>query len=130
MKRSLFLLFNHQVTKDQEEDARQSLGASVIADMPGDLKTLWRRVPPEIEGIYDFLEPFREWLDREAKAGDFVLVQGDFGACWHMVGHAFDRGLVPVYSTTDREAKEEYGKDGTIRTIHLFRHKQFRRYGE
>jgi hypothetical protein len=45
-----------------------------------------------------------------------------------MVNFAFEIGLIPVYSTTAREAVEEYD-DGTIKLVHHFRHQIFRKYG-
>ena len=72
----------------------------------------------------------RECLAANAKEKDFVLIQGDFGACYLMVNFALESGLVPVYSTTRREAVEEYGENGSIRITHHFRHVMFREYGE
>ena len=69
------------------------------------------------------------WLRSHAQANDFVLIEGDFGACYLMVRFAVENGLVPVYSTTFREAEEEYGEDGSVRLVHRFEHRIFRRYG-
>jgi len=127
---TLFLIFNHSVTRLQEEDARRSLGVGRIVDLPAELKALWQQIPPDIPGIFDYLEPVREWLTKRAEEGDYVLVQGDFGACFLMAKFAMERGLVPVYSTTEREAREEHAADGTVELTHRFRHRIFRRYGE
>lgn len=81
---------------------------------------------PEIAG---YLDPVRQWLASNAERDNFVLIEGDFGACFLMVHFALERGLVPVYSITDREATEEYSKDGSIRMTHRFEHHIFRRYG-
>jgi len=126
---TLFLLFNHQFTPFQETDARTSLGVAVTVPLPAELQELWSAIPPERTEINDYLDPIREWLGQEAKAGDYVLIQGDFGACWLMVRFAFKQSLVPVYSTTRREAEEEHSPDGKVRLTHHFQHQIFRRYG-
>ena len=129
MGKSLFLLFNHNITGVQTADARRTLGVTRIIDLPQDLKALWSQIPPDLHEISFYLEPVKEWLDSHARQKDFVLIQGDFGACFIMVKFSFDRGLIPVYSTTLREAVEEYVEDGTVRLVHQFKHQIFRRYG-
>lgn len=125
----LYLIFNHRITRLQEEDARRSLGIRQLVEPPEGLKELWRAIPPELPEIDAYLEPLRQWLAANGRPDDFVLIEGDFGACWLMVRFAFKQGLVPVYSTTLREAEEEYGDDGSVRLVHRFEHRIFRRYG-
>jgi len=127
--RSLFLIFNHTFTDAQEADARRSLNVEEIVPLPQRLRDLWSSIPPDLGEIGHYLAPLREWLDGRARPGDYVLVQGDFGACYLMVEHVRKLGLAPVYSTTRREANEEAGPDGTVRLTHNFRHERFRRYG-
>ena len=97
--------------------------------MPPDLKALWRQIPPDLTEIDNYLEPVKTWLARQSAESDFVLIQGDFGACYIMVQFAFEKGLVPVYSTTRRKAVEEHGNDGSIKLVHQFKHQIFRKYG-
>ena len=130
MTQSLFLLFNHRITPLQKTDAADTLGVSRFFSLPDDLQDLWSRIPPDLMQIDEYLAPIRAWLQENAFAGDYVLIQGDFGACFLMVNFAFERGLIPIYSTTDREAVEEYGDDGSVSLSHRFRHRVFRRYGE
>ena len=125
----LFVIFNHRVTKLQEEDAVRSLGVQRIIELPPHLKEIWSDIPPDLPAISEFVEPVMEWLASNAKANDFVLVQGDFGACFLMVNFALQKSLIPVYSTTGRDATEEYGEDGSVLLTHRFEHRMFRRYG-
>jgi hypothetical protein len=37
--------------------------------------------------------------------------------------------MIPVYSTTSREAVEVHHEDGSVELTHRFRHRMFRRYG-
>jgi hypothetical protein len=126
---TLFLIFNHRVTPLQEEDARRSLGVDRIVEPPEDLKGLWQQVPAEPEIIDGYLAPIKEWLRDHAQKGDYVLIQGDFGACFIMVNFAMGQGLIPIYSTTEREAAEEHRENGTVKIVHYFQHRRFRRYG-
>jgi hypothetical protein len=130
MKGLLFAIFNHTLTEAQVADARSRLGVKRIVSPPEELQALWRQVPADLEGIDGYLAPLKDWLAGEARAGDYVLIQGDFGATWIMVNHAFQLGLVPVYSTTERQAEETITGDGAVRLVHHFQHRRFRRYGD
>ena len=125
----LFLIFNHRLTGEQERDARVSLGVERTVELPRELKDLWSGFPPEVREIGPLLEPVRKWLASEGKEGDFVLIQGDFGATYLMVNFAFELKMIPVYSTTRRDAKEERQADGSTKLVHHFRHTIFRRFG-
>jgi hypothetical protein len=127
---TFFLIFNHQFTSEQEADARLSLGVKKIVPLPTELQERWRAIPPSLPALRNYLEPFRSWMASQAADGDYVLIQGDFGACYLLVHFALNQGLIPVYSTTQREAEEEILPDGTVRLIHHFEHQIFRRYGE
>jgi hypothetical protein len=129
MKTSLFLIFNHNIKPVQESDALDSLGVQRIINMPSDLKSLWEQIPSDMEKIDDYLFPVKDWLAQNSVINDYVLIQGDFGACYIMADFAFDIGLIPVYSTTKREAVEEHGDDGTIKLVHCVKHQKFRQYG-
>jgi len=128
MDKKLFLIFNHEITGVQEKDAVNSLGVGSIVALPDDLKALWSNVPPDLQEIRSYLQPVMDWLEKNADKDDYVLVQGDFGACYLMVQFCFEKGLVPVYSTTRREAVEKHLPDGSISLKHVFRHRIFRIY--
>jgi hypothetical protein len=129
MLRKLFLLFNHTLTELQVESARSSLEVEKIIEPPSELKALWRQIPPDITGISDYLKPVKQWLSENANISDYVLIQGDFGACFILVNLSLERGLIPVYSTTHREAVEEHISDGSVKIVHRFQHQIFRKYG-
>jgi len=126
----LFLLFNHRMGPQQAAQAREELGVREIVSPPPELQARWGQVPPELPGLQDYLAPLRDWLAKEALPGDYVLIQGDFGATYLMVRFAMERGLIPVYATTRREAQETVQPDGAVRLTHSFRHQRFRRYGD
>ncbi|MEA3429231.1 MAG: CRISPR-associated protein Csx20, partial [Thermodesulfobacteriota bacterium] len=113
----------------QKEDAHLSLGVEQITDLPQDLKKLWRQVPPVLSEISNYLEPVKTWLKSQAAKNDYVLIQGDFGACYIMVQFAFENGFLPLYSTTRREVVEEQQSGGAVKLVHNFKHQSFRKYG-
>lgn len=127
---TLYLIFNHTFTPAQEADARAALGVERIETMPAAAVAAWGDVPAGAPAIWDHLAPVRDWLRERAAPGDFVLIQGDFGACFLMVRFAFENGFNPIYATTRREATEETQPDGSVRLTHRFRHVRFRAYGK
>lgn len=126
----LFLLFNHELTPEQEAAVWEELGVTEIVVPPPELQARWRQIPPDLDGLAVYLRPLRDWLQQETRPGDYLLVQGDFGATYLMVRYACARRLVPIYATTQRQAQEERQPDGCVRLVHYFRHHKFRRYGE
>ena len=125
----LFLIFNHQLTTLQEKEARAELVVDTIHHLPEDMQKFWSSIPPDEPEIKPCLKPIETWLSSQAKTGDYVLIQGDFGACFLMVNFAFEHNLIPVYSTTERYALEEEQPNGAVKVIHHFQHQIFRKYG-
>ncbi|WP_322619321.1 CRISPR-associated protein Csx20 [Campylobacter californiensis] len=66
-------------------------------------------------------------LKEQAKSGDILLVQGDYGATYNMIRYAKILGLTPVYATTIRIASEQM-EDGKVVIKREFRHERFREY--
>lgn len=127
---ALFLLFNHRFTAAQKVAAREQLGVERISVLPAELQPIWGQIPPDLLELTGYLKPICSWLAGQATPGDYVLIQGDFGATYLMVRFALEHGLIPVYATTSRQALEEHLPDGTVKLLHYFQHQMFRRYGE
>jgi len=126
--KKMFLLFSHTLTPEQQEDAKVSLGITKFVPFSREIIKLWSNVPPGLESLNNYLEPIFACLKDNASSGDYVLVQGDFGATYHMVNFAKSLELIPVYATTERKSVEEIQQDGTVKKTSLFEHKRFRRY--
>jgi len=124
----LFLLFNHLLTDSQADQARQELGVENIIVPPKEVSHCWANIPPEPESIRRILEPVLRWIDAQVTVADFLLVQGDFGACHLILDHISGSGITPVYATTRRQAVEQRIDDNTVRLTHTFRHVRFRIY--
>ena len=123
----LFLLFSHQLTLDQTEDAQRSLGVSLtdIHYLPKELQQIFSNIPPELDMLNDYLSPIRNWLCQQSKPNDWILVQGDFGAVVHLVAFSKSCKLIPIYSTTQRVVTFE-ATTGEKRSY--FKHVKFRKY--
>ncbi len=125
----MFLLFNHSLTHTQEKEAQELWKVDRFISLPPDLKKIWAQIPADRKEISSTLTPLHIWLETESEANDLVLVQGDFGATWLMVNFALTLNLIAVYSVTVRDAQEEIQPDGTVKNVHFFSHRMFRRYG-
>jgi hypothetical protein len=123
----IFLLFSHKLTQIQIDDAKESLGIDEFIYLPNELQELFSQIPADLKDIQKYLEPIDLFLINEAKKGDYVLIQGDFGAVWHFVKTSFEFELIPIYSTNKRIAKEIFEGDKVIKTSE-FEHTIFRKY--
>jgi hypothetical protein len=126
--RKMFLVFNHMLTLEQETQAREVWGITHIFTLPPELKKIWEQIPADLDDISDIIFPVQQWLEKEADKNDVVLIQGDFGATWLLVDFALRAQLTPVYSVTQRDAREITQPDGSIKNTHVFKHKMFRLY--
>lgn len=125
---NLFLLFSHSLMPEQEQDAIQTFGIKTVTSLPESLQVLWSQVPAELDSLIDFGQPIWNWLKASAQQGDYVLVQGDFGLTHLTVKQSKQLGLIPIYATTVREAKEITNQDGRIEKTLYFQHVRFRLY--
>ncbi len=126
----MLLLFSHELTQEQIEDAKSTLNINEFVPLPSDLQKLWQNIPPAQPSITSYMELFRRFVKDNADNGDYALIQGDFGAVYLMVNFAFSLGLNPVYATTEREVLEKRMPDNTVRSERIFKHRIFRRYEE
>jgi len=126
---SLFILFNHTITPLQRDDAYASLMVEKIIAAPAEIQNLWSHIPPDLPELTASLGPVFQWLRGAAAAGDYLLVQGDFGATFLLVEFALQNGLIPLYSTTERTVVEQHLEDGGVKLEHNFRHVRYRCFG-
>ena len=126
--KKMILVFSHTLTQKQRDDAQNSFGIEEFISLPENLQRLWGSIPPDKKDISKAMEKIKEFIFDNAKNGDYVLVQGDFGAAYHIVKYCKDIGLIPVYSTTKRDADERNREDGSTETVRIFNHVIFREY--
>ena len=84
-KTSMILVFSHELTATQTDDAKESLGVFNFIKMPQTLQDKWSNVLPELSDLDEFITDFEKFIKTNMKMGDVVLVQGDFGATYGVV---------------------------------------------
>ncbi len=125
--KKLILLFSHNLTDIQKEDAKGSFGVESFVTLPDDVQTIWSNVPADLKDLNEYLQPVRDFLIAEVAYDDVVLVQGDFGATCAMASFVKSIDGVAVYATTKRNV-EEKEMDGKIVKTSVFEHVRFRRF--
>jgi hypothetical protein len=125
--KKMLLLFSHSLTPEQKEDAKKTLSVEEFISLPDDLQSLLSQVPPQGE-IDETIHFFIEWIKNHGEKGDFALIQGEFGLTFALVDRCLREGIVPVYSTTEREYENTVDEEGKIVNRHVFKHVSFREY--
>lgn len=124
----LFLIFSHILTDQQVKDAEEALGVTDFIYLPEELQVQWSNINPCGDLPKELFDNLKQWLIENDAPGDYVLVQGDFGATYITVNMAFDLGLIPVYATTERTSKEIANQNGEIERKQIFKHVCYREY--
>lgn len=124
--KTLFTLINHTLTLEQEEDARKNLNVDKFINITD---AMWSDINPSEKSIIKFVETYKDKLKKQAKVGDVLLVQGDFGATYNMIRFAKNMGLIAVYATTNRIVSEQV-ENGKVVIKREFKHARFREYEE
>ena len=126
MPKTLFILLNHKLSDEQKSEAKTRFGIEKFVDLTNEK---WSNIPPELECLDEILEEFKSALKSNAKKGDYLLVQGDFGATYAMIRHALNLGIIPIYATTKRVVIEAIENGVTI-SKKSFAHERFRVFSE
>ncbi len=124
--KTLFTLINHTLTSEQEEDARKNLNVDKFINITD---ARWSDIDPSGKSVIKFVEAYKDKLKKQAKVGDVLLVQGDFGATYNMIRFAKNMGLIAVYATTNRIVSEQV-ENGKVVIKREFKHARFREYEE
>ena len=124
--KTFFTLINHTLTSEQEEDARKNLNVDKFVNIAD---AMWSDIDPSEKSVIKFVETYKDKLKKQAKVGDILLVQGDFGATYNMIRFAKNMGLIAVYATTNRIVSEQV-ENGKVVIKREFKHARFREYEE
>mgnify|MGYP000919214596 FL=1 len=124
--KTLFTLINHTLTSEQEEDARKNLNINKFINIAD---ATWSDIDPSEKSVIKIVEIYKYRLRLQAKAGDVLLVQGDYGATYNMIRFAKNMGLIAVYATTNRIVSEQV-ENGKVVIKREFKHAKFREYEE
>jgi len=123
----MILLFSHKLTSKQELDAKENWGVYEFISMPKELQTIWSSIPAELENLEEYLNPIKEFLNKNLDKDDIVLIQGDFGATCMIASFVKSIDCVGVYATTKRDVVERE-LDGKIIKTSVFEHVRFRKF--
>lgn len=123
--KKMILFFSHEITAEQEKDARKNLDVEKFIDLPEEIQQHWSQIEPYNDDID--MKVFFDFLSANAIKGDFVLAQGDYGATCALVEFAKARGYIPVYATSVRGNNVDFKNINGVRSIQ-FNHCRFRRY--
>ena len=115
--KTLFILMNHALTPEQEEDARENLKIEKFVNI-ADAK--WSDIDPFEKSVVNIVNIYKDRLTGQANA--------DFGATYNMIKFAKNMGLTVVYATTKRIIVSEYIENGKVVTKREFKHARFREY--
>lgn len=126
MSKTLFILLNHRLNDEQKSEAKTRFGIENFIDLTNEK---WSNIPPELECLDGILEEFKSALKSSAKSGDYLLVQGDFGATYAMIRYALILGVIPIYATTKRVVIE-MEENGVTISKKSFAHERFRVFSE
>ncbi|PTQ51048.1 MAG: hypothetical protein HSCHL_1558 [Hydrogenibacillus schlegelii] len=126
--RQLLIVMSHALLPEQKREAEERFGVTTFVQLPEDLQARWSNVDPELLHLDDWLRPIAVWMEETGHPGDYVLIQGEYGATVWLVARARRAGLVPIYATTRREVRERREPDGSVVTERIFRHVRFRLY--
>lgn len=126
--KKMILLFSHKLTQRQIEEAKESFDVQEFLRLPTELQAVWSAIPADEESITSLLAPIKEFLSLQSNREDIVLIQGDFGAVYHLVNYAKELNLKPLYATTQRRTQEYINEKGENVKKSIFEHRRFREY--
>lgn len=125
--KKLLVLMSHKMTDMQIEDAYKTFDIKEIIESNQDIKNIWSNIEPKSSLDLSRLDLVIKWIEVNSQKGDYILVQGEFGATFYIVDYCFKSQRIPVYATSERRVIEE--RDGEkITTKRIFAHERFREY--
>lgn len=121
-----FCLLNHKLTQNQIAELEKKFNSAQIVYPDENLARCWSQIPPE-KSNNEIIESVVLWLENNASTGDLFIIQGEFGATFTLADYALKAGLVPLYATSRRVAKESRSGE-TVYREYIFEHECFKSY--
>lgn len=118
-----YLFFSHTLLKEQILELKNKFQCKEIIYLPKELQDLWSNINEDD----DYSTIFFEYLERNAKENDYVLVQGEWGATYKMINFCKIKKFIPIYSFSRRVAYEEL-REGILVKTSYFKHIKFKKY--
>lgn len=125
--RKFIVLMSHDMSDIQKNDAYENLKVTEIIEAPSEIKAIWGNVDPISDLDISKLDKVISWIKNISEKGDYILVQGEFGATFYIVDYCFKSNLIPVYATSIRRVEETREGDRVL-TNRVFVHEGYRQY--
>lgn len=125
--RKFIVLMSHDMSDIQKNDAYENLKVAEIIEAPAEIKAIWGNVDPISDLDISKLDKVISWIKNISEKGDYILVQGEFGATFYIVDYCFKSNLIPVYATSIRRVEETREGDRVL-TNRVFVHEGYRQY--
>ena len=124
--KTAFCLINHQLTENQITELRENYSVSNIKYPEPALSQAWAQIPATQQLDMKPINSVIEWL-ADAKAGDLVIIQGEYGSTFLLVDYTMKNKLVPLHAVSKRISKEiRVGEQ--VQKQNVFEHVCFRAY--
>ena len=128
LKKKALLVFSHEMTENQEKELNEVYNVEKIEKLPKDLQEIWSNVSIE-KNYKENFEKIKKYVEENFNKNDVILIQGNWGYTYGLVKWSIEKGLIPVYSYTERNVEEI--KDGeNVKKISYFKHVRFVKYTE
>lgn len=121
-----FCLLNHELTQNQFTELKSKFKVEKIEYPLEPLSKMWSQILAVDELDIETINAVTDWLS-SAKAGDVLIVQGEYGSTFMIVDYALKRNLIPVHAVTKRVASEQRNGEIVSRQ-YVFEHVCFRKY--
>lgn len=120
-----YCLLNHKLTENQIADLGTNFKSTQIVYPDEELSKQWSQIAPEQDND-NVIKNAVNWL-QSAEKDDFFIIQGEYGCTFRLVDYALKKGLIPIYATTKRIAKEVRNGE-TVHREYIFEHVRFKKY--
>ena len=128
IRKKALLVFSHEMTENQEKELNEVYNVEKIEKLPKDLQEIWSNVSIE-KNYKENFEKIKKYVEENFNKNDVILIQGNWGYTYGLVKWSIEKGLIPVYSYTERNV--EVIKDGeNVKKISYFKHVKFVKYEE
>lgn len=125
---NVLVLLSHPLTDEQIEELRDISGdAGDIIRMPEELQAIWKQIDIDDSYRKKRMRIF-DWLSRQSTAGDYILVQGEWGTTYAVVDWCFKFQRIPIFAFAERRVIEEQTGSKEIIKKSVFVHRRFARY--
>ena len=128
MSNKIILLFSHELTESQTIELKNKYNIQTVIYLPENLQQQWSNIHPDYIDIEEELKNIKTYILQNIDKNTYLLVQGEYGAVYHMVNFAFANNIIPIYSASKRVYESKKIDEDRIENIHYFKHIKFQHY--